>query len=227
VRLFEVGHGVTSGGGPLPIETPMIAAVVAGQRWAHAHDALQGEIDFDDARGLWDAWLEEMRIDSPSWRAYSADGWKPDASAEVASGASSIGWAGTLSQSLLREWDIEVPVHVFVARLDAAAAATGDRKRLSLPGRFPAVRRDLAFAFEGGARHADVESLLRREGGPWLASVELFDVYRKDAGGLLSLAYALQFQHPERTLAEAEIQEIQDRMVAAVAERLSGRLRTR
>jgi len=38
---------------------------------------------------------------------------------------------------------------------------------------------------------------------------------------------ALQFQHPERTLAEAEIQEIQDRMVAAVTRELGGRLRTR
>ena len=72
-----------------------------------------------------------------------------------------------------------------------------------------------------------MEAVLRKHGEPWLASVELFDVYRKDAGGPLSLAYALQFQHPERTLAEAEIQEIQDRMVAAVTQDLGGRLRTR
>ncbi|MEO5617501.1 MAG: phenylalanine--tRNA ligase subunit beta [Candidatus Eisenbacteria bacterium] len=227
VRLFEIGNGITNGGGPLPVETPMIAGLVTGPRWAHAHDALQGATEFEDARGLWEAWLDELRVDTPEWRAYSAPGWKPDASAEVASGASRIGWAGTLSQSLLREWDIEVPVHLFVARLDASAAAIASQARLSSPGRFPRVRRDLAFHFEGGARHARVESLLRREGGPWLSSVELFDVYRKDAGGPLSLAYAIQFQHPERTLAEAEIQEIQDRMVAAVTQELDGRLRTR
>ena len=227
VRLFEIGNGITSAGGALPVETPMIAALVTGPRWAHAHDALQGAVDFEDARGLWEAWLGELSVDTPQWRAYSAAGWKPDASAEVASGASRIGWAGTLSQSLLREWEIEVPVHLFVARLDAAAAAVTPQIRLSMPGRFPRVRRDLAFHFEGGARHAQVESVLRREGGPWLSSVELFDVYRKDAGGPLSLAYALQFQHSERTLAEAEIQEIQDRMVAAVTQELGGRLRTR
>ncbi len=227
VRLFEIGHGFTSAGEPLPVETPMIAAVIAGPRWAHAHDALQGAADFDDARGLWEAWLDEIRVDSPTWRAYAAPGWKPDASSEVASGASSIGWAGTLSQTLLREWDIEVPVHVFIARLDRASQAVGGARRLALPGRFPRVRRDLAFHFEAGARHDEVEALLEKHGAPWLASVELFDVYRKDAAGPLSLAYALQFQHPERTLAEAEIQEIQDRMVAAVTRELGGRLRTR
>lgn len=230
VRLFEIGRVFAARKEPgekLPIETPMIAAVVTGPRWAHAHDPLQGPVDFDDARGLWEAWLEEIRVDSPRWRAYSAPGWKPDASSELASGASSIGWAGTLSQALLREWDIEVPVHLFIARLDAIDSAAGATRRLTLPGRFPRVRRDLAFHFEGGTRHDQVESVLRKHGEPWLASVELFDIYRKEAGGPLSLAYALQFQHPERTLAEAEIQEIQDRMVAAVTQELGGRLRTR
>jgi phenylalanyl-tRNA synthetase beta chain len=168
-----------------------------------------------------------MRVDTPRWRAYSAAGWKPDASAEVASGASSIGWAGTLTLPLLREWGIEVPVHLFVARLDALAMAVRPPSRVSMPGRFPPVRRDLAFFFPAGVRHDQVEAVLKREGGSWLASVELFDVYRKDATGPLSLAYALQFQNPERTLAEAEIQSIQDRMVAAVATELDGRLRTR
>jgi phenylalanyl-tRNA synthetase beta chain len=227
VRLFEIGNGVIAGRGKLPDQTPMMAAVVAGARWAHAHDSSQQPVDDDDARGLWDAWLEEMRVDTPRWRAYSAAGWKPDASAEVASGASSIGWAGTLTLPLLREWGIEVPVHLFVARLDALAMAVRPPSRVSMPGRFPPVRRDLAFFFPAGVRHDQVEAVLKREGGSWLASVELFDVYRKDATGPLSLAYALQFQNPERTLAEAEIQSIQDRMVAAVATELDGRLRTR
>jgi phenylalanyl-tRNA synthetase beta chain len=227
VRLFELGHGILAGDGILPEQTPMIAAVVTGPRYAHSHDASQQAMDFDDARGLWEAWLEEMRVDTPRWRAYSAAGWKVDASAEVASGASSIGWAGTLSQTLLREWEIEVPVHLFMARLDSAANSVVLRPRMSLPGRFPPVRRDLAFFFPAGVRHTDVDAVLRREGGEWLVSVDLFDVYRKEAAGPLSLAYALQFQNPERTLAETEIQEIQDRMVAAVARDLAGRLRTR
>ncbi|HTO91146.1 MAG TPA: phenylalanine--tRNA ligase subunit beta [Candidatus Sulfotelmatobacter sp.] len=227
VRLFEIGNGALARAGELPEERPLLAAVVIGPRWARAHDASQQPVDFDDARGLWDAWLEEMRVDTPRWRAYAAPGWKPDASAEVASGASSIGWAGTLSQALLRDWDIEVPVHLFVSRLDASAAAVLAAPRLSLPSRFPAVRRDLAFFFPAGAQNDAVQDILRREGGPWLASVELFDVYRKDPTGPISLAYALRFQNPERTLADSEIQDLQDRMVAAVAREMGGQLRTR
>ena len=45
--------------------------------------------------------------------------------------------------------------------------------------------------------------------------------------GMKSLAYALEFQHAERTLAESEVQEIQARMVAAVARDCGGQLRER
>ena len=118
VRLFEVGAGFAAAGpDALPAETPMIAAIVTGARWAHAHDATQEALDFADAKGLWEAWLGEMRVDTPRWATYSAAGWKPGASAEVAAAGSRIGWAGTLGQPLLRQWDIEVPVQLFVALL--------------------------------------------------------------------------------------------------------------
>src|SRR5262249_35459709 len=98
VRLVEVGAGFLAGDGPLPRETLMVAAVFAGPRFRHAHDPAptrpegaydpRGEGDFLDAKGLWEAWLAEMRVDAPEWRAYAADGWKSGASAEVAVGSS-------------------------------------------------------------------------------------------------------------------------------------------
>ena len=48
VRLFEIGRvfaAASAKGEKLPIESPMIAAVVTGPRWAHAHDPFQGAVD--------------------------------------------------------------------------------------------------------------------------------------------------------------------------------------
>jgi phenylalanyl-tRNA synthetase beta chain len=69
--------------------------------------------------------------------------------------------------------------------------------------------------------------VLRRAGGEWLSSFELFDVYTGTGTppGMKSLAFALRFQHPERTMAESEVQVIQDRMTEAVAKQCGGRLR--
>jgi phenylalanyl-tRNA synthetase beta chain len=226
VRLFEIGAGFGGKGEGLPVETPMIAAILAGPRYAHAHDRSQQPVDFEDAKGIWEAWLEEMSVDTTEWRAYAAPGWKPGASAEVAARASRIGWAGTLSQPLLRGYEIEVPVQLFVGLLDPlreSAALLG----LKLPGRFPPVRRDLAFFVPANVSHREVERVLVAAAGDWLSSIELFDVYAGPGTpqGSKSLAYALQFQHPERTLLESEIQSVQDRMAAAVAKECGGRLR--
>ncbi len=211
----------------LPVETVMIAALVTGPRYAHAHDATQQLVDAADARGLWEAWLDELRVDTPVWRAYSGQGWKPGASAEVASAASRIGWAGTLGQSLLREWEIEAPVHVFVALLEPLVHSTVATRRAVAPGRFPPVRRDVAFFVPDRVTHGQLERSLTDAAGDRLAGIELFDVYAGPGtpAAMKSMAFALQFQHPERTMTEAEVQAIQDRMVTAVATECGGRLR--
>jgi len=229
VRLFEVGAAFLSGAADLPEESAMLGAIVTGPRWAHAHDGKQQPMDFDDAKGLWEAWLAEMRVDTPEWRSYAAEGWKPGASAEVVSGASCIGWAGTLSPTLLRTWDIEVPVHLFQVLLDPLSERAEVRPGVTLPGRFPPVRRDVAFFVPQGTTHRQIEETLTQSAGDWLASIELFDVYAGPGTpeGMKSLAFALQFQQPERTLTESEVQTIQDRMVKAVERQCGGRLRER
>ena len=242
VRLFEVGAGfAATAAAPgaeraaLPEETLMLAAIVTGARYAHAHDAAQAAVDFDEAKGLWEAWLVEMSVDTPEWRAYAAPGWKPGASAEVAAGTSRIGWGGCLGQPLLRAWDIEVPVHLFVVRLDPLFRSAPAAHRVTLPGRFPPVSRDLAFFVPVSRPHRQVEQVLIRAAqapdgeGSRLASIELFDVYAGPGTpeGRKSLAYALRFEHPERTLQDAEVQAIQDRMVEAVARECGGQLRER
>ena len=84
VRLFEVGAGVLDRGERLPEERLMLVALVTGARWKHTHDAspsapahaydVRAAADFLDAKGLWEAWLGEMRVDGPTWRPYAAAG---------------------------------------------------------------------------------------------------------------------------------------------------------
>jgi len=239
VRLFEVGTAFMASGEPLPRESLMLAAVMAGPRFRHTHDLAptrpegafdpRADVDFLDAKGLWEAWLGEMRVDAPEWRAYAAAGWKSGASAEVAVGTSRIAWAGRLAQDLLRSWEIEASVHLFVALLEPLAAGASAVTRARVPGRFPPVRRDLAFFVPRAATHASVERALAGAAGETLRSIDLFDVYEGPGtpAGMKSLAFALQFQNAERTLTEAEVTELQSRMVTAVEQGCGGQLRER
>jgi len=87
----------------------------------------------------------------------------------------------------------------------------------------------VAFFVPQSVKHQEVVTLLKDAGGEWLSNVELFDVCEGPGTpqGMKSLAFALEFEHPERTLTEAEVQGAQDRMSAAVTGKTGGRLRER
>jgi phenylalanyl-tRNA synthetase beta chain len=87
----------------------------------------------------------------------------------------------------------------------------------------------VAFFVPADTSHAALERVLVTAGRPELRSAEVFDVYAGPGtpAGMKSLAYALEFQDPQRTFTEGEIREIQDRMVKAVATECGGRLRER
>jgi phenylalanyl-tRNA synthetase beta chain len=67
---------------------------------------------------------------------------------------------------------------------------------------------------------------VRASGGESLEQVELFDVYAGSqvGEGRRSLALALSFRAPERTLTDADIAPVRERIVSALAE-IGGELR--
>ena len=68
---------------------------------------------------------------------------------------------------------------------------------------------------------ADVEAALRDGAGPLLEQLRLFDVYTgpQVGEGQRSLAYALRFRAPDRTLTDVEVLAARDAAVAAAAGR--------
>jgi phenylalanyl-tRNA synthetase beta chain len=84
---------------------------------------------------------------------------------------------------------------------------------------YPAVLQDLAVVVDEGIPAAEVERLIAVTGGFLLKDVRLFDVYQGEQipAGKKSLAYALAFQAPDKTL--------RDTVVAKQVKRIAGRLR--
>ena len=66
-----------------------------------------------------------------------------------------------------------------------------------------------------------MEGTLREGAGPLLESVRLFDVYTGEqiGEGRKSLAYAMRFRAPDRTLTDAEVAEAREAAVALAVER--------
>jgi phenylalanyl-tRNA synthetase beta chain len=140
-------------------------------------------------------------------RAGSRPPWHPGRCAEVLIGDTSIGHAGELHPRTAKAYG--VPARTSAAEVDlrallASAAGIVRAPRLSS---FPVGKEDVALIVDESVPAAEVEAALRDGAGDLLESVRLFDVYvGAQAGeGRKSLAFALRFRAPDRTLTEAEI----------------------
>jgi phenylalanyl-tRNA synthetase beta chain len=92
---------------------------------------------------------------------------------------------------------------------------------------YPPVRQDLAFSVDEQVAAGDLVSAAREAAGPDLREMRAFDVYRGDqvGPGRKSVAFAVTFQSPERTLTDEDALRLRAAIVKALAERFGAELR--
>jgi phenylalanyl-tRNA synthetase beta chain len=102
----------------------------------------------------------------------------------------------------------------------------GPTKYRPLPST-PSVQADLAVVAEEKITAAQIAAIIRRESGELLESLKLFDEFRGQGipEGSRSLAWALTFRHPERTLKDKEVQGRAEQIVKALEGELGVRKR--
>jgi len=138
-----------------------------------------------------------------------------------------VGWLGELHPAIAAEWEIASAVAAFELDLDAVIAAVPGPVHYEDYTSFPEVRQDLAVVVPQTVAAAEVVAAVRAAGGPLLASVDVFDVYRGAQIGTdeVSLALRLAFRSPERTLTDEEVAGLRSAIESALAERVGGRIR--
>ncbi|MFL5768030.1 MAG: phenylalanine--tRNA ligase subunit beta [Actinomycetota bacterium] len=212
--LFEVGT-VFAPGDPVA-ERERLAIAMTGSAAGSWHDADRA-VDFFDVKGALDALLGSLGITGWSLEAGLERPFHPGRSATVLFGGERAGSVGELHPSVASRFDL--PARVAVAELDVVTLgeAIGSFELRPVP-RFPPVRRDLAFILDSGVSADDVERSIREAGGDLVSELRLFDVFvgAPVPEGKRSLAFAVDFRAPDRTLTDEEVAEA----VAAVVERI-------
>ena len=230
VAIFEIGKGYG-----LPAERPhewwRLAIVATGAAGARAWNRPFRAYDLDDLKGVVELLCRELGFGLPAYEPVRA-GYPlhPGRTARITvPGAAPgeillAGIVGELHPDLLERWEIRAE-RVVAAELAIAGLSAGQLPpvKASPVPRFPAVERDLAVVVPADRPAAAVESAIRSAAGGLLRTVRLFDVYPM-ADGARSLAFRLQFQAPDRTLTDSEIEDAVAAVVRAL-ERLGGRLR--
>lgn len=220
VELFELGVVALPAAEPggRPHEEEHVAAILAGTAGGTWLEAAR-RLDVYDAKGTVEVLLESLGIEGLSLGEAPGRPWHPVRSASVLLDGREAGAVGELEPSLARERDLPERVAAFELRLAALVEASPEVVPYSALPRFPPVRRDLAFVLDREVPAGEVEAALREAAGDLLDSCRLFDVFEGPPvpEGRRSLAFALEFRAPERTLTDEEV----ERAVASIAERLA------
>jgi phenylalanyl-tRNA synthetase beta chain len=228
VAIFESGAVYRPRGGEqLPDEPHTVGVLLTGAVRAPSwREPAPPQADFFAAKGVLAALLSALRVEW--WVIEGSEPFlHPGRAASVVVAGSPVGWLGELHPSIAAAWELSGAVAVFELNLDAAIAAVPGPIRYADYTSFPEVRQDLAVVVQQSVAAAEVVAAVQAAGGPLLASVEVFDVYRGAQIGddEVSLALRLAFRSPERTLTDDEVAERRAAIEAALAEQLGGRIR--
>ncbi|UPK73210.1 phenylalanine--tRNA ligase subunit beta [Nocardioidaceae bacterium SCSIO 66511] len=202
----------------LPAQPLHLAALLAGDRepagwWGEARAA-----SWADAIALAKtiAGVLAAEIDVVS-AAYAP--WHPGRCAAIRLDGTVIGHAGELHPRVVKEYDLPPRSAALELDLDAMLDAAVEVVRPAPLSHYPVAKEDVALIVDASVESSAVADSLRRGAGDLLESVRLFDVYTGEQvpAGSKSLAYALRFRAPDRTLTEADTAQARDAAVAAAA----------
>ncbi len=218
VRLFEVGH-VMHAGDDGPVEREQVAVLLAGPA-AEQWPAERRERDFLDAKGVLERLMEALGA-AEEWALGDPLGspYHPGRSATVLLEGEAIGELGEIHPRVTEAFDLEARVAAFEVQAEPLLAAAGAEVAYAAVSRFPPIRRDVAFLLDADTPAGAVKAALAEAAGELLDRVLLFDVFEGEPlpAGKKSLAFAVDFRAPDRTLTDEEANEL----VRGIAERLA------
>ena len=231
VALFEIGKGYgTMDDGAGTHEWWRLGLLLTGPAEIPAWNRPTRPYDLDDAKGLIELIARSLGMPRPVYAPLADDPTlHPGRAAIVTAGSDLAGRVGELHPSVHGALDLRTD-RIILAEL-AIAGLSGGQPAVPLgrtPSRHPVVERDLAVVVAGHRRSTDVETAIRRHGGPLLATLDLFDIYRGRplSDDERSLAFRLVFAADDRTLTEDEIDSAIAAISAGLAADVDGRIRT-
>jgi phenylalanyl-tRNA synthetase beta chain len=246
VRVFELGRvffkddsvvdsDTTVKGFYQPMRVAGLAYGAADQlQWGRA----EAKVDFYDVKGDVEALLAPL---VPVFEPAEHPAMHPGRCARVLLGGKAIGFVGELHPQWRQEWDLAQAPIMFELELDAVLAR--DVAVFKPVAKHQAVERDIAVVVKEAVTHAQIMDAIfaARTGGTAegiLRNAALFDVFRpkklkageEAASGSLaqdekSLAVRLTLMSDEGSLADAQIEQAVQAVLAQLQERVAARLR--
>jgi phenylalanyl-tRNA synthetase beta chain len=210
----------------LPDQPTRVAGVLAGLReprgwWGAGRPATWADA-VDTAREVGSSLGLRLEVRSDEHAP-----WHPGRCAALLHEGRLAGHAGELHPRVVAALGLPERTAAFELDLAGLLASAGAPVTAPVVSTYPVATSDVALVVDDGVPAAEVEEALRQGAGPLLEALRLFDVYAGEqvGGGRRSLAYAMRFRAPDRTLTTEEVTAARDAAVAEASRRTGAQLR--
>ena len=224
VRLYEIAAAFIAAVGEKNVQPaePMRAGAVA----TAGVSAQEGEAVFRQLKSVLDATVASLGAPACSYQRAAAQLFHPGRCAAVVIDGTQLGYLGELHPTVLDGAKIEGRVVAFEIDVEPLLAAARVQRAQPLP-RYPAVDRDLAVVVDETVSSGAILQAIKESGGELLENVRAFDEYRGSQvpEGQKSVAFALTFRSPERTLTDAEVDRAMQEIRLGLEKRHRARFR--
>ncbi|MEV0291204.1 MULTISPECIES: phenylalanine--tRNA ligase subunit beta [unclassified Kribbella] len=147
--------------------------------------------------------------------------WHPGRCAEFTVDGKVVGHAGELHPKVCQAFGLPARSGAVELDLDALIAAAPSSITAAPFSSYPVAKEDVALIVPAEVAAAEVEAALVEGAGELLESIRLFDLYTGEqiGEGKKSLAFALRFRAPDRTLKENEVADVRQAAVQVAVDR--------
>ncbi|WP_428355376.1 phenylalanine--tRNA ligase subunit beta [Methyloprofundus sp.] len=223
VRLFEAGQRFL--GTDVAQQEKMLAGIALGSANPEQWGEKARKVDFYDIKADVEA-ICALTGREVQFIVAKHSALHPGQSAEIQTmQGQSLGWIGMLHPTLEKQLGFDSNVFLF----ELSQTVLLDRKvpAFNSLSKFPSVRRDLALLLEEQVSFQTVKKCIDGCQEKLIQDVMVFDIYRGQGveQGYKSIALALIMQDATQTLTDSEIDAIVNRVLDALSNKLSAKLR--
>ena len=183
---------------------------------------------FFTLKGELEAVFKGLRVKKASYTAVNDNpSYHPGRCAKVTIDGVDVGVMGQVHPLVAKNYGIDVDVYCAEINFTKILGLLlPDATYTPLP-KYPSVTRDLALICDEAVTVADVENVIDASAGKLLRGVKLFDIYRGTGvpEGKKSMAFSLELRADDRTLTDADSEQVVTKVLKALAEKLNASLR--
>ena len=217
VKLFETGKiYIPTEKGKLPDELEIVTI------------GMYGNVDFYDLKGICEDLFKFMNVSDVEYKAETNNpSYHPGRCANLYIGDKPLGTIGEIHPTVSKNFEIGEKCYIAEICYKTLFDAIDNEKKFKALPKFPAVTRDIAMLVDKTTPVGNIEAVIKKASGELLDTIKLFDVYEGSQipEGKKSVAYAISFRAPDRSLTNEEINKVFNKILKDLEYKINAQLR--